>query len=539
MDLLVFFNEDAERPVCWFFLNAGIRIKLFLKMKKIVLSMALLLGMYTAFTQTANRPNVLIIYTDDLGYGDLSCNGARVVPTPHIDRLAQNGINFSNAHATASTCTPSRYSLLTGRYAWRKKGTNILPGDANLVIPTNITTLPKVFQQAGYLTGVVGKWHLGLGNRSPVDWNKEVTPGPREVGFNYSFIFPATADRVPTIFMENQQALGLEENDPIAVDYQKAFPGELTGKAHPELLKQHNDPRQGHDGHIVNGIGRIGFMKGGKRSEWTDEELGYVFNNKALDFIDRSLEEKKPFFLYYAIHNIHVPRMPGTAFKGKSKLGYRGDVILEMDHSVGMIMSALKERGLLKNTVVIFSSDNDPVLNDGYLDQSAETAAALGHRPGGIYRGGKYSAFEAGTRVPFIVQWPARVAAGKTSGALVSQVDLMASFAALLGIKLPAGEFTDSRDYLATLLGKSSKDRNFIIEQPANHALSIVKDGWKYMMPSKGPALMGAVNIETGYSVQDQLYNLKKDPGERVNLAPKYPQRVQELKALLEKTMQE
>ncbi|MGJ7032836.1 sulfatase-like hydrolase/transferase [Niabella hirudinis] len=508
-------------------------------MKRIIFCIALMLGIQSGYAQSSVRPNVLIIYTDDLGYGDLSCNGAKAIATPNVDRLAQNGINFSNAHTTASTCTPSRYSLLSGRYAWRKKGTNILPGDANLVIPTDITTLPKVFQQAGYQTGVVGKWHLGLGNQSPVNWNQEVSPGPREVGFDYSFIFPATADRVPTIFMENQQALGLEERDPILVDYHKAFPGELTGKAHPELLKQPNDPRQGHDGHIVNGIGRIGFMQGGKRSEWTDEELGYVFNNKALSFIDESLKKKKPFFLYYAIHNIHVPRMPGTEFKGKSKLGYRGDVTLEMDHSVGVIMNGLKERGLLRNTIVVFSSDNGPVLNDGYMDQSAETAAALDHRPGGIYRGGKYSAFEAGTRVPFIVQWPAKIAPGKKSDALVSQVDLLASFAAMLNVKLPAGEFTDSRNYFSTLTGQSRKHREFVIEQPANNVLCIIKDGWKYISPSKGPALMGAVNIETGYSAADQLYDLNKDPGERTNLAGKYPQRVQALKALLEKVMAE
>ncbi|MBZ4187792.1 sulfatase family protein [Niabella beijingensis] len=500
-----------------------------------ILTVVLSCFFFNGFAQSAGRPNVLIIYTDDLGYGDLGCNGATIVGTPNIDRLAQNGINFSNAHATASTCTPSRYSLLSGRYAWRKKGTNILPGDANLVIPTNGTTLPKVFQQAGYRTGVVGKWHLGLGNQSPVDWNREVSPGPREVGFDYSFIFPATADRVPTIFMENQRALGLEPEDPISVNYQQAFPGELTGKAHPELLKQHNDPRQGHDGHIVNGIGRIGFMKGGKRSEWTDEELGYVFNNKVLEFIDSSRKDAKPFFLYYAIHNIHVPRMPGTEFKGKSKLGYRGDVILEMDHSVGVIMNGLRERGLLENTLVVFSSDNGPVLNDGYMDRSAETAAALGHQPGGIYRGGKYSAFEAGTRVPFIVHWPGHIRGGARSDALVSQVDLMASFASLLQVKLPDGEFTDSRDYLSTFLGKAKRDRDFIVEQPANSALCIVKDGWKYMTPSKGPALMTAVNIETGYSAQEQLYDLKNDPGERSNLAGKYPQRVAALKLLLKK----
>ncbi|MBO9620067.1 MAG: arylsulfatase [Niabella sp.] len=505
-------------------------------MRKTIISGILLLCLHSLFAQKSDRPNVLILYTDDVGYGDLSCNGATAIATPHIDRLAQKGVSFSNAHATASTCTPSRFSILSGRYAWRKKGTNILPGDANLVIPTDITTLPKVFKQAGYQTGAVGKWHLGLGTQSPIDWNKKVTPGPAEIGFDYSFIFPATADRVPTIFMENQQALGLEDNDPIAVNYQKPYPGELTGKEHPELLKMHSDPNQGHNGHINNGIGRIGFMKGGKRSEWTDEELGYVFSNKALAFIDNSLKEQKPFFLYYAIHNIHVPRMPGTEFKGKSKLGYRGDAILELDHTVGTIMKGLQERGLLNNTIVIFSSDNGPVLNDGYLDNSAETARQLHYKPGGIYRGGKYSAFEAGTRVPFIVQWPQHIAAGKKSAALVSQIDLLASFAALLHVKLPANEFTDSRDYLSTLMGTSSKDRDYIIEQPGNQqALAIVKDGWKYITPSNGPALMSDVNIESGYNKAEQLYHLTDDPGEQKNVAAQHPQQLSALKALLQK----
>lgn len=480
------------------------------------------------------KPNVLIIYTDDLGYGDLSCYGAQHIATPNTDWLAQHGLRFTNAHTTASTCTPSRFSMLSGRYAWRKKGTNILPGNANLTIPTNITTLPKVFQQAGYQTAVVGKWHLGLGDHFPIDWNAEVTPGPREIGFDYSFIFPATADRTPTVFMENQKVVALDDNDPIEVNYNHAYPNELTGKDHPELLKMKSDPNQGHNGHINNGIGRIGFMKGGKRAEWTDEELGSTFHNKAVGFIENSLQNKKPFFLYYALHNIHVPRMPATEFKGKSQLGYRGDAILEMDHSVGLLLDALRNKGLLDNTIIIFSSDNGPVLNDGYLDNSAETAAQLNYNPAGIFRGGKYSALEGGTRVPFIVYWNKHVPKNKTSDALFTQLDLMESFANMLRIPLPKNEFTDSKNYFETLIGTTQKDRDYIIEQPANNVLCIVKDGWKYIAPAKGAALMTDVNIETGISEEDQLFNVKKDPRERNNLAQKEPQKLEELKQLLQ-----
>jgi len=485
--------------------------------------------------QRNQHPNVLILYTDDLGYGDLSCYGAKAIATPNIDWLAENGLRFTDAHCTASTCTPSRYSILSGQYAWRKKGTNILPGDANLTIPTNITTLPKVFQRAGYLTGAVGKWHLGLGNTSPIDWNKKVTPGPAEIGFDYSFIFPATADRTPNVFMENQIIVGLDTSDPIEVNYHNPYPAELLGRDHPELLKMKSDPNQGHDGHIANGIGRIGFMKGGKRAEWTDEELGYTFNSKAIEFIDNSLKAKKPFFLYYAIHDIHVPRMPATIFKGKSKLGYRGDAILEMDHTVGVILNALKERGLLNNTLIIFSSDNGPVLNDGYLDQSPETALREDYKASGIYRGGKYSVLEGGTRIPFIVYWAGEIKPHTVSNSLFSQVDLMASFAGMLKEKLSANEFTDSRNYFTTLTGKQSLSRDYIVEQPSNTALAIVKDGWKYITPSNGPALMKEVNIETGYSKEDQLYDLKNDPQEEHNLARQNPQKLEELKLLLDK----
>lgn len=484
----------------------------------------------------SERPNVLILYTDDLGYGDLSCYGAEAISTPHIDWLAKHGLKFTNAHCTAATCTPSRYSIISGRYAWRKQGTNILPGTANLIIDTNITTLPKVFQRAGYFTGAIGKWHLGLGDKEPIDWNRKIIPGPKQVGFDYSFIFPATLDRVPTVFLEDQKVVGLDTSDPIEVSYRHAFPDELTGKDHPELLKMKYDPRQGHDGHIVDGISRIGFMEGGTRAQWSDEAIGYTLNSKVIRFIDSSLKMHKPFFLYYAIHDIHVPRMPATVFKGKSDLGYRGDAILEMDHTVGYILQQLKLRHILDNTLIIFSSDNGPVLNDGYLDQAVETAQKENYHPAGVLRGGKYSVLEGGTRIPFMVYWHGRIKPHTISNAMVSQIDLMASFAVMLHEKLPPDEFTDSRDYFSTFIGKSDKSRNFIVEQPVGHGgLAIVKDGWKYITPRKGPALMQDVNIETGNSLEDQLYDLKDDIREEHNLSDKYPGKTAELKALLKK----
>jgi arylsulfatase A-like enzyme len=287
-------------------------------MKTALLLMFASCFVYYGFAQT-NKPNVIIINADDLGYGDVSCYGATKIQTPNIDALAAHGIRFTNAHSSAATCTPSRYSLITGKYAWRKKGTGILPGDAALIIPTNEITLPKVFKQAGYATAVVGKWHLGLGNDVQKNWNAPVKPGPNEVGFDYSFIFPATADRVPTVFLENHDVVALDKNDTIEVDYKNKIGNEPTGKEHPELLKMPASPGQGHDQTIVNGIGRIGYMSGGKKARWTDEELAPTFLSKAKQFIEENKDH--PFFLYYALNEPHVPRMPATMFKNKSLLG--------------------------------------------------------------------------------------------------------------------------------------------------------------------------------------------------------------------------
>lgn len=474
------------------------------------------------------KPNIVLIYTDDLGYGDISCNGYAAIQTPNIDKLAKNGVRFTNAHATSATCTPSRFSLLTGKYAWRKEGTGIAPGDASLIIPTTITTLPGMLKKAGYQNAVIGKWHLGLGGEKGPDWNGNISPGPLEIGFDYSFLIPATGDRVPCVFVEDHHVVGLDKNDPITVDYKKPVdPDAPTGKKNPELLKMH--PSHGHDETIVNGVSRIGFMKGGTAALWHDEDFAETFVKKADAFISKN--KSNPFFLYFSTHDIHVPRLPNEKFIGKSGMGPRGDAILELDWTVGELYKILSANKLLDNTLIIFTSDNGYVLDDGYKDQAVEKLG--NHKPGGVYRGGKYSAFEAGTRVPMIVSWKGKVAAGKTSSAMFSQIDLYASLAKLVNTPVEKGMAPDSRDYLSTLLNRKPVSRDYVIEQSLNSTLSVIRDKWKYIETSNGPAINKNTNTELGNSKSPQLYDLSTDPGEKNNVAEKYPDIAKELKDLL------
>ena len=470
-------------------------------------------------------PNVVFIYADDLGYGDLSCYGASRIKTPNADRLAREGLVCLNAYAGSATSTPSRYALLTGEYAWRRKGTGVATGDASLIIPPKTTTVADIMQRAGYTTGVVGKWHLGLGVQGEQDWNGTVTPGPADIGFTYSYIMAATGDRVPCVFMENQQVVGLDPSDPIAVSYKAPFPGEPLGRTHPELLKMH--PSHGHDMAIVNGISRIGYMKGGKSALWIDETIADSITHRAVQFIEAN--QNKPFFLYFCTHDIHVPRVPHARFAGKSGMGPRGDAILSFDWSVGQVLDALDRLGLTENTIVILTSDNGPVVDDGYKDQAVELLG--NHKPAGILRGGKYSAFDAGTRVPFMVRWPAQVKP-KTSTALISQPDLPATMAALTGQPLQPGEAPDSQNQLAAWTGKDPKGRKHVIQSAGT--LSYREGIWKYIAPSNGPAHSVVTNTELGNNKQEQLYRLDRDPSEKENLATREPKRLSQMKTLLQ-----
>ncbi len=503
-------------------------------MKKIIhrflLATLVLSSCVTVHAQKANnkKPNIVLIYTDDLGYGDVSCYGTSAIPTPNIDRLAKKGVRFTNAHATSATCTPSRFSLLTGKYAWRKEGTGIAPGDATLLIPVATTTLPGMLQKAGYNTAVIGKWHLGLGDAKGADWNGKITPGPIEIGFNYSFLIPATGDRVPCVFVENHQVVNLDKNDPIKVSYAGPVdPNAPTGKKNPELLKM--QPSHGHDMTIVNGVSRIGYMSGGNAALWKDEDFANILVQKAEAYINQ--QKSNPFFLYFSTHDIHVPRMPNERFAGKSGMGPRGDVLLQLDWTVGQVEAILKKNGLLENTLIIFTSDNGQVIDDGYKDEAIEKLG--NHKPGGIYRGGKYSAFEAGTRVPFIVSWPGKIKPGKINESLFSQIDLYASLAGLAGVAVENGQAPDSKNHLPVLLNQSNQPREFLVEQSLNSTLSLVMGNWKYIEPSKGTKINKDTNTELGNDPQPQLYNLAADAGETNNLAELHPARVNEMKLKL------
>lgn len=476
------------------------------------------------------KPNILFIYADDIGYGDLACYGSGVVPTPNTDRLATEGIRFTDAHCGAATSTPSRYAMLTGEYAWRRKGTGIAAGDAAMVITPERYTLADMLSEAGYNTAVVGKWHLGLGDKmGEQDWNSVVKPNPSDIGFDYSYIMAATGDRTPCIFMENGRGVGLEKDDPVYVSYTQNFEGEPTGKENPEMLKLH--PSHGHDQALINGVSRIGYMKGGVNARWEDENIADSITTNAIRFLEKQQNSDKPFFLYLATNDIHVPRVPHAMFAGKSGLGARGDALLSFDWTVGEVMAALKRLGMDENTLVILSSDNGAVIDDGYKDMAVELLGD--HKPTGVYRGGKYSIFEGGTRVPCIVRWKGKVQPA-VSNSLMSQIDWFASLATLVEATLPTDAAPDSESHLDSWLFANEQGRTYLVEQNLQNNLALTDGIWKYIPAAKGAAMNVQTNTELGNNSQEnQLYNLTTDPGEQSNIASQHPDMVTEMDAIL------
>ncbi|MBI6120814.1 sulfatase-like hydrolase/transferase [Salegentibacter maritimus] len=470
------------------------------------------------------HPNIVLIYADDLGYGDLSAYGGEI-STPNIDKLAENGLKHTNAYATSSICTPSRFSMLTGEYSWRQIGSGVAAGNDGALIKPGTTTLQGVLQNAGYSTAIVGKWHLGLGNENGPDWNGKITPGPLEVGFDYAFMIPATGDRVPTVFVENHQIVNLDPEDPIKVSYKEKLGDNPTGKENPELLKM--DYSHGHNQSIVNGISRIGYQTGGESALWKDEDFADIFVEKSAEFMEDN--SSSPFFLFFSAHDIHVPRAPHQRFVGKSGKGLRGDAILQLDWTVGAIVKKLEDLGVRENTLIIVSSDNGPVTDDGYKDMSDEFLG--NHKPAGNLSGGKYSVLEAGTKIPLIVNWPGVVRPNTVSEALISQVDFLRSFASLTGIEVAIKNAPDSFDLHKALLGEHLRGRESLVQMGTSNGFSFIKNNYKYIVPNNAsPEITWGPDVKTGFSQEDQLFNLKIDPTESNNIAKQKPDILDSLK---------
>jgi arylsulfatase A-like enzyme len=512
-------------------------------MKSLRLLAAFLLAAVVA--HSADKPNVIFLLADDIGYADLSCYGAKHAKTPNLDRLAAQGCRFTDAHSPASTCTPTRRAFLTGVYSWRQQpGSSIAPGDAPLSIPVGTPTVASIMKQAGYRTGVVGKWHIGLGPEGGPDWNSDIKPGPLEIGFDSSFIMAATGDRVPTVFLDGHRVVGLDPKDPITVSYKAKVGTDPTGKENPELLKLKHT--HGHDMTIVNGVGRIGWMTGGKAARWRDEDMGDTFAGKAVKFIEESKDA--PFFLYYATHNIHVPRVPHERFKGTSKVGTRGDAIHELDDAVGKVMAKLDALGLTDRTLFIFTSDNGGVMDDGYED-----VGSFDYNPNAPLNGHKGNILEGGHRVPFIARWPGRIKAGTESAALIAHLDMPATFAALTGVKIPDGGCRDSINVLPVLLGETQKSprETFVAHNGGiNGPFGVRAGNWKFNTAGSGPGAndprrggaLSSRNDAQGNNVPPrpndkgaQLFDLSTDLGETKNLAAEKPEKVKEMQELLAK----
>lgn len=458
-------------------------------------------------THTGSKPNIVVILADDLGYGDLSCYGATTFSTPNIDAMASEGMRFTSGYCSASTCTPTRYSLLTGVYAFRQPGTGVAPPNSPAIIQAGTETLPTILRRAGYQTAVIGKWHLGLGGKAGPDWNHELNPGPLEIGFGHAYILPTTNDRVPQVIVADHFVEHLDPNDPLWVGDKAPSADHPSGLNQRQTLKLDWDI--GHNGTIHNGISRIGFYTGGEAARFRDEDLVDHWVDHAVNWIEAN--HQRPFFLYFASHDIHVPRTPHERFRGKTPHGSRGDAILELDWSVGQIVQTLKRLGIERNTLVVFCSDNGPVLNDGYKDQAVELNGK--HRPAGPLSGGKYSVLEGGTRTPFITWWPGTIEKG-TSDEIVCTIDFAASFASLIDARIPDGACVDSQNLIDALLGKPNCGRQSLLQQDNTAKNFGYRRGhWKLIFHDQ------TAKQEAKAKAEYQLFDLGSDLAEKTDVS--------------------
>ena len=499
------------------------------KIRFLILIQFILIGCNTNDSKS-NLPNILIIYTDDLGYGDVSAYGKGTLNTPNIDKLANEGIRFNNGYATSATCSPSRYGLLTGNYPWRKDGLSVITG-GSLVIDTTEMTIPKLLKTKGYHTGIVGKWHLGLsmvttddqvqkiGN---IDYSKPVTAGSNDHGFDYSFILPGSLDMFPYVYLKNQRFLG-------KVNKMRGW----------------------------SAFNRIGPTE----ENFEDYEVLQTFRAEVNQFIARNAKDSKngkPFFLYFALTAPHTPTSPHPDFQGKTDLGVYGDFVHETDYCLVSTMEALQKHGIDDNTIVIFTSDHGPAPYAGnILEATYNNIKGLekqGHYPSGPLRGYKFSVYEGGMRIPFLIKWPNQIKPGSTCDRLIGLNDLLATIADITGSELSKDQGVDSISYLPLLKDRNAKAPRQNLQMQGTHGWAYRMGDWKLCLcpgsgalgvygnvPKRVDAWPAAVKefgenptreqlIEAPFV---QLFNLKEDLGEREDVSKQNPEVVKKMYALM------
>jgi len=453
--------------------------------------------------QKNQRPNIIFIMADDMGYGDLAClNPDSKIPTAHIDRLAREGMVFTDAHSGSAVCTPTRYGVVTRRYCWRTRLTSgVLNGYSRALIEPGRTTVASLLKAHGYRTGCVGKWHLGLTNKQPADFSKPLTPGPNEVGFDYWFGIPASLDMTPYVYLEN----GLPTRPPTETVAASPYPA---------------------------------FYRGGPiADDFKHEEVMPRITEKAVGFIDRCCQDHpdKPFFLYFPLTAPHTPWLPLEQNNQKSKAGIYGDFVTLVDWTVGQILHALDAHGIADNTLVILTSDNGShEAHIGKHNNGVSTGSPnFGHEANYIYRGQKADVWDGGHHVPFLARWPAAVTPGSRCDELVCLTDLTATCAEIVGQNLPADAGEDSISFLARLQGRQPTGpmRQTVVHHSISGVFAIRRGKWKFIDGVGSGGWSGK-----GDGLPGQLYDMQADPQEQNNLYndPGHQAVVDDLKALLE-----
>ena len=456
----------------------------------------------------SKNPNIVFIMADDMGYGDLGCyNKKSKIPTPHMDRLAAEGMRFTDAHSPSAVCTPTRYGVLTGRYCWRsrlKRG--VLGGYSPALIDTNRMTVASMLKQHGYATACIGKWHLGLGNAKKTDYDKPLVPGPNALGFDYFYGIPASLDMTPYCYIENERPV---EKPTLTIE---------AGKA--------NEDGWWRPGAIAPGFKHV--------------EVLPRLTEKAVKYIDdhTNTSPDKPFFMYFPLPAPHCPIAPADFVKGRSKAGGYGDFVVQVDWTVGQVVKALKRNGLTGNTLIIITSDNGSPGRTKIKRDPYSIIEIYGHYPNGDLRGIKADAWDGGHREPFIARWPGKIPAGTTNDEIICLTDLMATCAAIVGAKLPENAGEDSFNLLPALSGQKLDKpiREAIVHHSLSGMFAIRQGKWKLILGlgSGGFTKPQKIKPKPGQPA-GQLYNLEDDLAESNNLWSKHPEIVERLTKLLQK----